>query len=417
MNKLEKLREERQETYDRMNTMLELADSEERDLSDEETTEYESLEKNYEKIGKDIERVEKQLEREAELKKPVKKMFSDNAKIEPGESKEISGLGEFLYLCRFEPFNNNLVELRAEQSMGEGTAGGFAVPAQFLPRLFQVTPQDAIIRPRATVIPAGTPPDSEVTMPILNQGSGANMYGGVEVTWIKEGATKPATDFKLKELTLTPHEVAAHITVTDKLIRNWTACEAVCDQLLRKAVMAAEDNVFLSGDGVAKPHGFIHSGATISVPRAVASQIAFTDVRDMYVRLLRRGGSPLWIYSQTALPQLISMVDPGSAGTMIWQPSAREGEPDRLMGIPAVISERSPALGSLGDIALVDLSYYLIKDGSGPFVDASPHVYFTTNKTVIKIFWNVDGDSWLDGAIPLEGSTANTISPFVLLAE
>ena len=58
---------------------------------------------------------------------------------------------------------------------------------------------------------------------------------------------------------------------------------------------------------------------------------------------------------------------------------------------------------------------YLIKDGSGPFVSASEHVYFTSNKTVIKIFTNVDGKSWLNEPIPLEGSTANTVSPFVVL--
>ncbi len=417
MDKLKKLREERQAAFDKMEEMLALADSEERDLTDEETTEYESLEKDYEKKGTDIGRVEKQLEREVELKESTRNVFPDNAIIKPGDTEEIRGIGELLYLCRFHPQNEKLIELRAEQSMGEGTAGGFAIPDQFLPGLFQVSAQDAIVRPRATVLPAGTPPDSEITMPILNQGSGQNMYGGVEVTWIKEGATKSATDFKLKELTLTPHEVAATIVVTDKLLRNWPACNVLCETLLRKATIAAEDFAFCSGDGVAKPHGYIHSGATIAVPRAVATQIAFADIRDMYVRLLRRGGSPVWVYSQTALPQLISMVDPGSAGTLVWMPSARDGEPDRLIGIPAIMSERSPGLGSLGDIALVDLSYYLIKDGSGPFVDASPHVYFETNKTVIKIFWNVDGDSWLDEPIPLEGSTANTISPFVLLAE
>jgi len=66
-------------------------------------------------------------------------------------------------------------------------------------------------------------------------------------------------------------------------------------------------------------------------------------------------------------------------------------------------------------LILADLSYYLIKDGSGPFVAASPHVYFTTNKTVIKIFWNVDGQSWLNDPLGLEGSVANTVSPFVVL--
>jgi HK97 family phage major capsid protein len=110
------------------------------------------------------------------------------------------------------------------------------------------------------------------------------------------------------------------------------------------------------------------------------------------------------------------MVDAGNH--MIWMPNATGvagAPPGTLMGIPVLINERSVALGTLGDIMLVDLSYYLIKDGSGPFVATSPHVHFTTNRTVIKIFWNVDGQPWLSGPIPLEGTPANTVSPFIVL--
>ena len=73
-----------------------------------------------------------------------------------------------------------------------------------------------------------------------------------------------------------------------------------------------------------------------------------------------------------------------------------------------------PALGSEGDLCLCDFSYYLIKDGSGPYVAASEHVYFKNNKTVIKAFWNVDGQAWMKEPLTLEdGSTQ--VSPFVFL--
>ena len=72
-----------------------------------------------------------------------------------------------------------------------------------------------------------------------------------------------------------------------------------------------------------------------------------------------------------------------------------------------------PQLGARGDLALVDLSYYLIKDGSGPFIASSEHVHFTTNKTVIKAFWNVDGAPWLN--TPIVQENGDTQSPFVVL--
>jgi HK97 family phage major capsid protein len=99
----------------------------------------------------------------------------------------------------------------------------------------------------------------------------------------------------------------------------------------------------------------------------------------------------------------------------LWVQSAGPGLPPTLLGIPVMFNERSVALGTAGDVVLADLSQYLIKEGSGPYVAMSEHVYFTTNKTVMKIFWNVDGQPWLDAPIPLEGSTSNTVSPFIVL--
>ena len=146
------------------------------------------------------------------------------------------------------------------------------VPTQFRPDLMQVTPQEAIVRPRATIIPPGIPPDAEVTVPVLDQTAGENIYGGVQIAWIGEGDTKPQTDFQLKQRDLVPHEVAGHIVVTDKLLRNWPAAEVTIGKLLRQAVIGAEDQAFLTGNGVAKPHGVIHSGAVINVARATANQ-------------------------------------------------------------------------------------------------------------------------------------------------
>ena len=130
----------------------------------------------------------------------------------------------------------------------------------------------------------------------------------------------------------------------------------------------------------------------------------------MYAKA-RFGGSLAWIASQSILPQLMRLK--GGDNADIWQPSARAGDPQTLYGLPLLWNERSVQLGTKGDLMLVDLNYYLIKDGSGPFVAASPHVHFTTNKTVIKAFWNVDGQPWLTAPITQEGGYV--VSPFVAL--
>lgn len=411
--RLSSLVKKRNDATDKMKVILDAADTDKRDLTAEEEKQYTELDKEVDVCKKEEERTKKLIADEVALDAPLKTIRSA---IRAEAPKEFSNLGEFMHSVRFYPDDErlNFTEKR-EQSMGVGVEGGFAVPNQFLPTLRMVDPQAAIFRSRCTVIPAGTPPDASVTMPCLDQGAGENIYGGMAVQWIAEGAIKPETDLRIREVCLTPHEVAAHTIITDKLLRNWVAADGLITQMLRLCLNGAEDTAFYSGTGVGQPLGVINAPARIDIVRAGANAIAFADIRNMYAQA-KFGGSLLWIGSQTILPQITNLVDAGNH--LIWAPNANVigAPPGTLYGIPLLFNDRSVALGTRGDLILVDLSYYLIKDGSGPFVAASPHVYFTTNKTVLKIFWNVDGQSWLNAPLGLEGSVANTVSPFITLA-
>jgi HK97 family phage major capsid protein len=403
----------------RMRQILSTADAESRDLSDGETREYDRLDKGVDACNGMIEKLVKVENIEGEQRRSVRTVNFPSVKTKEAENPdEFRNFGEFLYCVRYKQNDRRLefVEMETrEQSMGVGAEGGFMVPKQFRETLLSLPVQAPVIRSRATVIPAGSPPDAELTIPALNQTADENMFGGVVVSWIGEGQTKPETDITVKEVKLQPNEVAAYITVTDKLLRNWTAAGALLGQQLRTAMVAAEDYQFLRGNGVAKPLGIIGCGCEIIINRATASQIAYADVIGMLARQ-RSSEGLIWIASRTTLPQLANLRDAGNNNLWITaQSGLAQGVPGTLAGIPLIFNERSPALGSKGDLVLADLSYYLIKDGSGPFVSASEHVLFRQNKTVIKAFWNVDGKPWLSAPIPLEGSTTNTVSPVVTL--
>jgi HK97 family phage major capsid protein len=406
------LREKLAKALERMSALLDAADAEKRNLTEDEEKEYTDLDAEVPKIKGEIARREKLEGEKAEAGRAVRspKLHTGKHTEDP---KEFKSLSEFIYTMRANPSDPRLTEydLR-EHSMGSGESGGFMVPKQFREGLLSLTPQQAIFRPRCTVIPAGSPPDAEISMVALNQGANQNMYGGISFNWIAEGGTKPETNMKLKEITLKPHEIAGHVVVTDKLLRNWQAAASTIEQQFRLAMVAAEENAFYSGTGVGQPLGLINSPARIDVTRNTASQVKWADIYGMYARL-RMGSNPVWIASQTIIPYLITIAD--GASMNLWVQSAGPGLPPTLLGIPVMFSERSVALGTAGDLVLADLSQYLIKDGSGPYIAMSEHVYFTTNKTVIKIFWNVDGQPWLDAPVPLEGSASNTVSPFIVL--
>ena len=401
MKNIEDMRGKMYALIDEVRSMVKDAEKEERSLSAEEA-------EKKDKLMADIKRMEAEIADEEELQR-IEARKAKSAGDSEKDKAEWRSLGEFVQTVIQNPHDKRLVDRYEErqQSQGVGAEGGFLVPDVFSSELLTVSPDEAIIRPRARVFGGGSGENfGELHIPAL-QYSGNNMYAGAQVTWIDEGAIKPETDVEFKRVTLHPFEVAAHVEVTDRLIANAPMIQQVVSTQLRGALIDAEENAFLSGNGVGQPTGIIDHAATISVARAGAAAVDYNDLMNMLESF--KGRSGVWIVGRDMLSQLMVLDDPN--GNFVWQPNARDGNPGTIFGMPVLFSDHSPALGNLGDVVLADLGYYLIGDGMGIAVAASPHPLFTRNRTIIKAWKTVDGSPWLTGPLP----TSIPTSPFVEL--
>ena len=390
-------------------------------LTDEQAKAFDEASAEFDKTDDAIKRMETFEKVSAIMASPrptvAERQISDRIARGPEAKTEFESIGQFMCAVRFNPNDQRLdwhePDIRGEQSMGTGSEGGFAVPRQFRPGLLEVAQAPSAVRPRAMVIPAGDPPDSEISMAALDQGSSKNMYGGVEVSWIAEGASKPETSASLREVRLTPQEVAGFITVTDKLLRNWQASSAILNRLLGGAIVASEEDAFINGSGVGKPLGILQSPALLSYNRAGAGTVALADILGMEAKMLGMA-NPVWLMTPKVRAKIRALNSSSTGGSLIWgDGSVVSGVPQTLLGKPALMVQRLPQLGAKGDLCLADFGYYTIKDGSGPFISASEHVEFKKNKTLIKAFWNVMGAPWLNGPITQENGDIE--SPFVAL--
>ena len=413
MKTLLELRTEKAELVEKMDGILNTADEEKRGLTEEETEEYRGFDETLDGLNKEIDVM---LEGEARRNKIDAEKRAMEVVVNPAHSPDTAivtqpnkpdfrNMAEFLHIIAHNPN-----EARVQQ-MKDGTKGGFAIPEQFRPELLKVDSAAAIFRPRATVIPAGNPPDAALSMVALDQGT--NRRGGVTMYHQGESDTITESDMNLRKVELQPRKITGYMTSSNELLNNWDAANNVITTLLREAMVAQEDTDFLSGDGVNKSLGILNAPAAINYNRAVANQISYADVIGMFARMMM-GGTFAWIASQTVIPQLANIRDTGNNN--LWIQSAVVGMPNTLAGIPLIYNERSPALGSKGDLMLVDLSKYLIKDGSGPSIAVSEHFRFQNDEIAFRLTWRVDGASWLTAPVPLEEGTAtNTVSPFVIL--
>lgn len=429
------LRAKRQAAVSEAEALIQVAegDGDGRDLTAEEQTEFDRLMAEADALEKRAARIELALEsrsqdqgREESRNRDIRGMARDTGSPGPTEHSEFRNFGEFLFSIRHRPNDPRLgvpepvggAEARADMLTSVDEFGGYALPEQFVDAFRSVPPQEAIILPRASIIPAGDRPDVAYEETYLEQdpaesgAAPANIYGGVAVAWIAEGATKPATDMKIGKQTWTPQELAASADVSDKNLRNWRAVGGRLEQQFRAALVGAQERAFFRGTGTGQPLGMIASPAALEVDRATANQINLVDVQGMIARILMRGGgTPIWQASQQVLPQLLNLKYEDDSPA--WQANARDGFAGTLSGYPLAWNEWAPALGARGDLTLSVLSHYVIKEGAGPFFAASPHVRFRENMTVFKIFTNVDGKPWLKVPVTLEGGYQ--VSPFVVL--
>jgi HK97 family phage major capsid protein len=87
----------------------------------------------------------------------------------------------------------------------------------------------------------------------------------------------------------------------------------------------------------------------------------------------------------------------------------------RIKGRPVIAVEYAETVGTVGDIALVDLSKYRVIRKGGVEQASSMHVYFAQGEQAFRAFYRVDGQAVPRAALtPFKGS--NTLSPFVVLA-
>jgi len=347
-------------------------------------------------------------------------------------SQDFRDFGEFLQEVAFNRSSSSRLKTRdvreaRTSTMADDVSAGYLVPTQFETTIRQVSPQEAVFRPRAQHIsgPASSP-DAPIELLALDQSGANGVYSGISVSWVGETEEREdAGDPKFRRIRTEPHEVSGYIEVSDKLMRNSAAVGEFVQRILRQAIVSAEEHAFLTGDGTGKPTGIIGHASNVLVTReqsyvaadpiadtpAIPADITYNDIVNMYSSAMT--GSSVWIANRNILPRLMHLKD--SAGNMIWQPNGRDGAPQTLIGLPLLFNERSPSFGAAGDLVLTDLSYYVIRDGSPLAIKVEPYTGMKNQVVKIYAFWNVDGVPLLNTPLTQENGVTQ-VSPFVTLA-
>lgn len=262
-------------------------------------------------------------------------------------------------------------------------------------------------------------------------------WGGVQSYWVEDGTSVTDSQPKVRMIELRPRQLATLVKVTNTLLNNSAALEAFLDQAAVDDQIQTINNAIMRGDGVAKPKGFLNSGALVTITKET-SQAAATinqqNVLKMWARLLDEDAMNVaWLINRDAVPQVNAIAASGASGTIPVMLATQDGWPTMavpgpmmLQGKPIRRVEQASTLGTVGDIILVSMGGYALAyrargDGSGsidgePAIqkDMSMHLEFDKNRTAFRYIIAVDGQTWLQSAItPEQGSS--TLSHFVVV--
>ena len=310
-------------------------------------------------------------------------------------------------------------------NIGSAEFGGYLVPEEYRAELLKVAVERSDILQKVTMVPMGT---NAIAIPAVSgqDRSGGTVYGGISFSWIDEeaGVTETRPKFELVNLRL--KKMMAMYYMSSELMQfSPISVESVVRTLFGEALGWFLDDVFLTGNGSAKPLGILSAGCRIAQAvesgQTTTDPILYENITNMYMHQWRKSNSS-WYINPEMYPELAKMVlTIGTAGAGAFLPAmgASVSPYNTLMGRPVMESEHLSAKNTEGDIVSADWSQYLVgypqAAGMQPRFDTSIHLKFDYDQTAFRIIMHLDGQPWWRTYVtPHRGSA--TLSPFVTLA-
>ncbi len=306
---------------------------------------------------------------------------------------------------------------------GDLAQGGYLVPTQVSANIIEKSLETAIVKPRAANQPMSS---NRLEIPAdVDENHATNYFGGVVIYRPGEAGSKTPTNPVFGKIALQLHKVTGLCYVSDELLEDSVvALEPYLTRKFGSAIAFVQDDDFLNGTGANMPIGaFNAANPSLITVTAVGGQGAATIVAEniiaMWARLYPAGqANAIWLANIETFPQLATMgIAVGAGGVPVWMPANNiAGQPfQSLMGRPIIYTEKMQALGTAGDIGLVDFSQYYVAEKGGLQVASSIHLLFNYDETAFRFVLRYDGQpSWLSTLTPRRGSA--TLSPFIVLA-
>ena len=356
---LKELMDKRTKAWDEAKAFAEYKKDENGLMSDEDFKTYEEMERTIENYTREIERKKREEEMDKSLEKPTTQALTNEPTTFNEEDKPMRARNIYKK-SMMKALRTNFRDISNELKVGTDESGGYLVPEEMEADIVNGLEDENIVRKLATKV----------------QTSGLHKINIAATKpaalWVEEGGQLTFGDGTFDQVSLDAHKLHVGIKVTEELLYDAAFnLEKYITEEFTRALANAEEDAFLNGDGLNKPTGIFDSkkGGELGVTTK-AQTITADELIDLVYSLDRPyRKKAAFILNDATVAQVRKLKDVN--GAYIWQPSLKDGEPDRLLGYPAYTSAFAPKAekGKLA-VAFGDFSYYKIGDrGNRSFQD------------------------------------------------
>lgn len=346
------------------------------------------------------------------------------------DDKPFASLGE--QLTAIYQFRKNHVEDKRLQQVnnavlganeGVGADGGFAIQTDFAGMILESAVQTSPLLNRLDRYTCSSAANSMRWISADESDVSRSVFGGVQMYWAAEAATVLASKPLLKEMKMDLEKMMGFLYCTDEMLQDAafmtgfasTGFALAGDRLLTDGVIA--------GDGVGKPLGILKSKALVAVDKET-SQANGTFIGNnaikMQARAMPRNRDRLvWLMHPDVEEQLpLLAIKSGDESKFLWNPEGGLGgfDTQRVLNKPVLFEDSCSALGTKGDIMLVDPFQYILMTKGAAKQDWSIHVEFLTDQNCFRVVFRCNGAPKVSKPLTIKNST-KIRSPFVALAD
>lgn len=390
------LQEKRANIFDGMKAILDKAEAEKRELSAEETSQYEARNADLDRVQERVTSLTENMRAAEDTAKFLAELGARPAErtaLETAETRTRTELSEFLTRGNSR---KDLV-VRAERPMGTeeyrvlskltAGAGANVVPISFYDRLIaHLIEVSGILKAGPTVLNTNSGEQIQIPKTTAHSTSTLTAEAGAIAASDPTFGQVPLDAYKYPVLLQVSTELALDTAVD---LTGYIAMQA------GRAVGNALGAHLMTGTGTNQPNGLV-TAATLGVTGGAGVTGAFTadNVIDLMFSVIapyRNSASCGWLLKDASLAAVRKLKD--TQGRYLWEPSLQVGAPDQLLG-KQVNTDPNVAAVALSAKSLLfgDISQYFVRTVNGIRFERSDEYAFANDLITYRCILRGDGE-------------------------